>query len=105
MSANPVQPYDYPAPTVQTNNDFNRKGHPGKFYKSISVSGSAFFTGSNYGAGAILPMSGSIGTAFLSGGGSIDMSKLTAGYIHELSVASVSGANNVIILIRNQAVR
>jgi hypothetical protein len=41
----------------------------------------------------------------LSGGGSIDMSKLTAGYIHELSVASVSGANNVIMLIRNQAVR
>lgn len=105
MSANPVQPYNYPAPTVETNNDFNRLGHPGKFFKSISVSGSSFFTGSNYGAGGILPLSGSIGTAQLSGGGSIDLSKLAAGFIHELSVQSVSGANNVIILIRNQAVR
>lgn len=105
MSANPVQPYDYPIPTAETYNDFSRLGHPGKFFKSVSVSGSSFFTGSNYGAGAILPLSGSIGTAYLSGGGSIDMSKLAAGYIHELSVESVTGANNVVILIRNQAIR
>ena len=100
----PIQPYGYPTPTA-SNYDFTRLGHPGKFFKSISVSGSSFFTGSDYGAGAILPLSGSIGTAYLSGGGSIDISKLTAGYIHELSVSHVVSANNVIILIRNQAVR
>lgn len=100
-----TQPYDYPTPTVQTNNDFNRLGHPGKFFKSIAPSGSLFFTGSNFGAGAILPVSGAVGTAYLSGGGIIDMSKLATGFIHELSVEHVESANNVIILIRNQAVR
>jgi hypothetical protein len=101
----PVQPYDYPTPTRTTYNDFSRLGHPGKFFKSISVSGSAFFTGSNYGAGGVLPLSGSIGTAYLSGGGTIDLSKLTTGVVHELSVYQVLNGNNVIILLRNQAVR
>lgn len=103
--SNPIQPYDYPAPTTQTYNDFNRLGHPGKFFKSIAVSGSLIFTGSNYGAGAILPLSGATGNAYLSGGGLIDMSTLATGFIHELSVEHVESANNVIILIRNQAVR
>lgn len=101
----PIQPYDYPTPTVETYSDFNRLGHPGKFFKSIVGTGSLYFTGSNYGAGAILPMTGATGTAFLSGGGTIDMSKLAVGYIHELSVEHIESAANVMILIRNQAVR
>ena len=101
----PVQPYDYPTPTVQTNPDFNRLGHPGKFFKSIAASGTYYFTGSNYGAGGILPLGSTAGTAYLTGGGTVDMSKLAVGYIHELSVEHVETAANVIILLRNQAVR
>lgn len=103
--SNPVHPYDYPTPTTASYNDFARLGHPGKFFKSIAASGTVYFTGSNYGAGAILPLTSAAGTAYLSGGGQIDMSKLAGGHIHELSVERVEGAANVYILIRNQAVR
>lgn len=101
----PIHPYDYPPLTTGSYNDFDRLGHPGKFFKSIAASGTVYFTGSNYGAGAVLPLSSAAGTAYLSGGGSINMAELTAGYIHELSVEHVESAANVIILIRNQAVR
>lgn len=100
--ANPVQPYDYPAPVV---NDFYRLGHPGKFHISIFPTASLVLTGSNYGAGALLPITGAAGTASLSGGGTIDISKLATGFIHELSIESVENPSNVYVLIRNQVVR
>ncbi len=100
--ANPIQPYDYP--TSQAN-DFQRKGHPGKWLKSIAVSGDQWYTGSNYGVGAIVTHGTPTGTAYLSGGGSIVLSNLAVGQIHELSIERISGGSNAYVLVRNQIIR
>ena len=99
---NEIHPYNFPASQA---NDFEKKGHPGKWLKSVSASGTMWFTGSNYGAGAIIPYSSAAGTAYLSGGGTIDISKLAKGYIHELSIEHVESAADSYILIRNQMIR
>lgn len=99
---NEVHKYNYP-PEQRT--DFEAKGHPGKYLISVVGSGSMWFTGSAYGVGAIIPLSSAVGTASLSGGGTIDVSRLTAGTLYEFSVASISGAANVYILYRNQLIR
>jgi hypothetical protein len=101
---NETHPYNYPTSSA---NDFERLGHPGKWKKTISVSGTTWFTGSNYGVGAILPSgTGSpAGTAYLTDGGSIDISKLSKGVIYELSVAYITGGSDVYALFRNQVIR
>jgi hypothetical protein len=102
-----VQPYNFPASQVS---DFERLGHPGKFHKSITcVSGTTtYFTGSNYGAGALIIPNGSTGTASLSLGGDISLGALasSAPYIWELSLNSVKvDGGTVYVLIRNQVIR
>mgnify|MGYP001020627834 CR=1 FL=1 len=105
--ADGVHPYNFS--TTRHNNDFERLGHPGKFYKVVEcTSGTTFFTGSNYGAGGILVPTGSNGTVFLSNGGSIPASALVGSStsIHELSVSAVTvSAGTIYVLIRNQLVR
>jgi hypothetical protein len=101
-----IQPQEYhQRQTGGSPNDFVRIGHPGKYHRVITPSGSAYFTGSDYGAGAVITYGSAAGTAYLSNGGSIDLSKLAKGYIHELSISYVTGAADVYVLIRNQAVR
>jgi hypothetical protein len=97
-------PYDQTM-AQQNTNEFDYKGHPGKFHRVISPSGNVWFTGSNFGAGAILPASGAAGTVFLTNGGSLNASLLAPGHIHELSIERVESAANIYILIRNQVVR
>jgi hypothetical protein len=97
-----IHPYNFPASQVD---DFDRLGHPGKWKKSLLASGTAWFTGSSYGAGAVLPITSAAGTAYLTDGGTIDLSKLVVGHIHELSVEHVEGASNVYVLFRNQVIR
>lgn len=106
----PIQPYDYP--TNQAD-DFEKKGHPGKFFQSITcASGTTIFTSSNYGVGALLVVSPTTGTASLSCGGDIPLATLAtssangAGMI-ELSVRSVKidSGGPVYALIRNQIIR
>jgi hypothetical protein len=56
MSVNEIHPYNFPTSHV---NDFERKGHPGKFLRSITCgTGTTHFTGSNYGVGGIIVPSG-----------------------------------------------
>lgn len=101
-----IQPQEYhQRQTGGSPNDFVRLGHPGKFHRSIAPSGTYYFTGSDYGAGGIITYGSAAGTAYLSGGGSIDLSKLAKGYIHEISIDYVTSAADVYVLIRNQAVR
>ena len=100
--SNPIQPYNFPASQA---NEFQRKGHPGKWLKSISVSGTVWFTGSNYGAGAIIPHSSAAGTAYLTGGGSINIGNLAKTYIHELSIERIESGADCYVLIRNQMIR
>ncbi len=102
MAVNEIHPYNFPASQAS---EFERKGHPGKWLKSIPVSGTIWFTGSNYGAGAIMPYGSAAGTVYLTNGGSIDISKLAKGYIHELSVEHVEGGADSYVLIRNQMIR
>jgi hypothetical protein len=102
MSVNEIHPYNFPASQA---NDFERKGHPGKWLKTITVSGTVWFTGSNYGAGAVIPFGSAAGTAYLSGGGSIDLSKLAKTYIHELSIERIESGADCYVLIRNQVIR
>lgn len=103
--ATAIHPYDYPASEA---NEFERKGHPGKWLKSVSVTGGASleFTGSNYGAGAILTTSESAtGTIYLSEGGTVSAASLTHGYIHELSIKKIENGDHCLVLIRNQMIR
>jgi len=100
--ANPIQPYNYGSSQA---NDFEKKGHPGKWKKSIAVSGTVWFTGSNYGAGAIIPHSSAAGTLYLSDGGSIDISKLAKTHIHEFSIERIESGADSYVLFRNHAVR
>jgi hypothetical protein len=99
---NEVHPYNYPTSSAS---DFERLGHPGKWKKTILVSGTTWFTGSNYGVGAIMPYGSAAGTAYLTDGGSIDISKLVKGQIHELSVSHITGGGDVYALFRNNVVR
>jgi len=100
--ADQIHPNNYPASQA---NDFERKGHPGKWLKSIAVSGDQWYTGSNYGVGAIVTYGTPAGTAHLSDGGSIALSNLAVGHIHELSIERITGGSNAYVLIRNQIIR
>jgi hypothetical protein len=105
MSANEIQPYNY-GPDVR--NEFERKGHPGKFLQSITCgSGVTNFTSSNFGVGGVIVPAGTVGTASLSNGGSIPLSTLTGSIgIVELSLSSVKVDTGVVYaLIRNQLIR
>ena len=100
--SNPIQPYNYGSSQA---NDFDRKGHPGKWLKSVTVSGTVWFTGSNYGAGAIIPYGSAAGTAYLSSGGAINIIYLAKTQIHELSIERIEGGADCYVLFRNQLVR
>lgn len=99
---NETHPYNYPTSSAS---DFEKLGHPGKWKKSILVSGTTWFTGSNFGVGALMPFGGAFGTAYLSDGGLVDVAKLAKGHIHELSVAYIEGGADTYALVRNQIVR
>jgi aspartate oxidase len=102
---NAIQPPYDQVVTPQNTDQFDIWGHPGKFYKSILASGTQWFTGSDFGAGAVIVASGGTGSIYLSNGGSIDAADLAVGYIHELSIEHVENASNIYVLIRNQAIR
>jgi hypothetical protein len=102
MSANATHPYNFPTSHV---NDFERLGHPGKWLRSIAVSGTIWFTGSNYGAGAIIPYGSAAGTAHLTGGGTINISNLPMTMLTELSIEHIQGGADSYVLIRNQVIR
>lgn len=102
MSVNQIHPYNFPSSQA---NDFERKGHPGKFLKSISCeSGITYFTGSNYGAGGIIVPTGTTGTASLSAGGDVPFTALAgAQRIFEFSIQSVKvDSGTAYVLIKNQ---
>lgn len=100
--SNEIHPYNFPPSEA---NDFKRKGHPGKFLKSITcTSGFTYFTGSNYGVGGLVVPNGATGTAYLSGGGEIPIASFSdSKRIIELSLYSVNvTGGTVYALIKNQ---
>jgi hypothetical protein len=103
--SNAIQPPYDQAITPQNTNQFDLLGHPGKFHASVVATGSQWFTGSNYGVGAVLVGTDATGLIHLSNGGAISASVLAVGYIHELSVKKIDNASNIYVLIRNQSIR
>lgn len=102
MPVNEIHPYNFPASQA---NDFERKGHPGKFLRSIPCGvGTTYFTGSNFGVGGILVPSGTHGTASFSNGGEIGLHELAgAQRVFEFSLSSVIVTNGTVYaLIKNQ---
>lgn len=100
--ADQIHPYDFPPSEA---NDFKRKGHPGKFLKSIPcTSGFTYFTGSNFGVGGVVVPSGATGTGYLSAGGEIPLGIFAdSKRIIELSLESVNVTGGTIYaLIKNQ---
>lgn len=102
MPVNEIHPYNFPASQA---NDFERKGHPGKFLRSIECgTGTTYFTGSDYGAGGLIVASGAQGTASFSAGGEIPLHLLAGSQrIFEFSLSSVTvSSGTVYVLIKNQ---
>lgn len=102
-----VQPYNYPASQY---NDFDSKGHPGKYYKSITcATGTTTFTGSNFGVGGIIVTGGTSGTLNFSNGGSMPLAALSSSngtVVFEFSPSNVVVAGGTVYaLIRNQIIR
>lgn len=100
--ADAIHPYDFPPSEA---NDFKRKGHPGKFLKSIAcASGVTYFTGSNFGVGGVVVPSGAAGTGYLSAGGTIPLALFAdSKRIIELSLSSIDVSSGTIyVLIKNQ---
>lgn len=101
-----IHPYNYGASQAS---EFETKGHPGKFFKSITcTSGTTTFTASNFGVGGLIVPNGATGTASLSLGGDIPLGVLSTSspVIHELSLSSVKvDGGTVYALIRNQLIR
>jgi hypothetical protein len=100
-----THPYNYPASQAD---DFERKGHPGRFLKSITcTTGTTYFTGSYFGAGGIIVPSGVTGTASLSAGGDILLGNLSSNNppIYEFSLRSVKvDSGTVYVLIKNPSI-
>lgn len=102
-----IHPYNYPASEA---NDFERKGHPGKFLKSVTCASgtTTYFTGSNFGAGGIIVPTSTTGTASLSKGGDIPLAVFAGSQrIIELSILSIKVDSNgpVYALIKNPIVK
>lgn len=104
--SNATHPYDFPASEA---NDFERKGHPGKFLKSITCAAgtTTYFTGSNYGLGGIVCDDSATGTAYFSNGGSIPLVTLQGSKrVLEFSLSSINvTGGNVYALIKNPLVK
>lgn len=94
---------------------FAEFGNPGRWVKSVLVSGSEGpgpgsgsvaildATGSSYGASALL-LTGNIpatGSVLLSGGGEIDLQYLTTGELYEFSIERLSITGSAYVLFRN----
>jgi hypothetical protein len=106
MSSNQVHPYNF---GTDQRNEFERKGHPGKYFQSITCgTGTTTFTGSNFGVGGLIVPSGTTGTASLSNGGLIPLGVLASSgpSVYEFSLLNVKvDSGTVYALIRNQIIR
>lgn len=109
-NGNGVHPSEYSGMGSLYRDDFERMGHPGKYHRCITVSSgqTVEFTGSNYGAGAIICESGASGSIILSDTGSMDVSHLATSnpQLFELSIRRVIvTSQRVHVLIRNPIVK
>lgn len=87
-------------PNYANYSQFERLGHPGRYYKSLTYSsGQLDLTGSNYGYGAVLVSTAGGATIHLSGGGSVTAASLPTSQVLDLSVRQVSGGTGATIYL------
>jgi len=92
-------------PNYANYSQFERLGHPGRYYKSLTYSsGQLDLTGSNYGYGAVLVNTAGGATIHLSGGGTVTAASLPATHVIELSVSKITGGtgSTIFVLKRQQ---
>ena len=81
-------------------NIFEHIGHPGKYVSSVGVAdGQTDYTGSNYGAAAVIVKTHGSSVFHLSGGGSIPAANLTAGVLYPLSLTKITDASSATIYV------
>lgn len=104
--SNEFNPVYLRAEQQQFESEFLRKGHPGKWHGSITcTTGSTLFTGSNYGVGALVVVSGSTGTVTLSSDNSQIPIQALSGLV-ELSPLKIDvNSGTVYALKRNNIIR
>ena len=79
---------------------FDSIGHPGKYYQVKTVAdGQTDYTGSNYGASAVMVITEGSAVFHLSGGGSIAASKLLVKEIYEFSISKITAASSAEIYV------
>lgn len=78
-----------------TYDDFQKFGHTGEYTTVWTIVGNTteYFTGSKYGAGAVIREGSWDGNILLSNGGQISGSALTEGTIYPFSVRTVTGVS------------
>ena len=80
--------------------DFQKKGHPGTYISASVVSdGMTAYTGSNYGASAVIVKTHGSAVFHLSNGGTIPAANLTAGVVYDLSLSKITAASSAVIYV------
>ena len=80
--------------------DFQKKGHPGRFYGVETVAdGMTAYTGSNYGWNAAIVKTHGSAVFHLSGGGTIAATNLSAGVVYEFSLQKITDASSAVIYL------
>lgn len=81
-------------------NIFEHIGHPGKYVSMTTVpDGQTDYTGSGYGAAAVIVKTHGSAVFHLSGGGSIAATNLTAGILYPLSLKKITAASSATIFV------
>ena len=80
--------------------DFQKKGHPGRFYGVETVAdGMTAYTGSRWGFGAVIVQTHGSAVFHLSGGGTIAATNLSAGVVYEFSLQKITDASSAVIYL------
>ena len=80
--------------------DFQNRGFPGKYTSVATVAdGQTDYTGSNYGASAVIVKTHGSAVLHLAKGGSIAATNLSAGVVYELSLSKITAASSATIYV------
>ena len=80
--------------------DFQKKGYPGTYISASAVAdGMTAYTGSNYGASAVIVKTHGSAVFHLADGGEISASLLTAGVVYDFSLREIRSASSAVIFV------
>ena len=85
--------------------EFTTLGYPGLWYKVVKMplTGSLIATGSNFGVGGIMTVTGATGSITLPGGTDvINVAHLQASLIHELSINTINSTGSVYLFYKSR---